>query len=1001
MLRISVILSLVSLSIAGCFTEEETPPTRNRCEEAVNLCGDMAVSAAGATCVPVGDSFRCECPAPGLRLNANGQCEDVRECDEAVLADICGEGARTCNNTTGSYRCACLDGYVNDGDATQCRLADTDCDSGYLPTGPNGACEDVDECDEPLADLCGAVATGCGNRPGSFSCSCPAGYTNDGDGTPCRAYEDNCEPGFEPTGAGGACVDINECNLFGLAQACGAEGTSCTNTPGSWTCFCSNGHRQLLPGDHCVAAPNDCDIGYLPTGANGSCVDVNECTTLGREVACGPEGTSCRNNLGGYDCDCARGYRQNNPAEECRPAENVCLTGYAPTGINGACENTKECDLNDLAVLCGTGATRCSDTVGSFECHCLPGFKTNGRGTACEEIANTCQSGFAPTGSNGACQDINECTTYGTAAICGAVATGCSNTPAGSYSCQCPAGFANGGPGTPCVDTDPCGSQSVEALCGVATATCEARPGSFFCNCPTGYTNQIISGNPTGVGTKCVDANECADANYCSAFCINEPGGAQCISSIADETSPYWDNYCFGSSRYFDNPTNLDRDCRCAVQRNLPEDPDDPINVAHLACDRVGSVADHAIGTGPSVMNWRIFGGADFGATRYNGAWLDHANRKLYVGAQWKDSTATDGNPELTYYGAILTVDVDFEGNAIGNRELFSGYTLQGSRGTGPTLRAVQAIEKGPDGNLYAVAYESGHPVQIWRFDMATGDRTRVWIEQPTYHGQALSPSQCHNGSRVGFDAIYNGQRYSLQHEMTGTRLAMAPNGDFFLSAKQNGPANGPKGVIRISADGSRCEWVTRFGALGNNTYAERPVGERGADYGLPNGTGPRGGGVNNYTFNPVNLFYMEIEGVAYLYARDGIGSGGLGTRHYRINVATGDRETAFQDIAGDSHTFWDPHRELLWMTGVFGGSIISPVDILGKGGTVGVLGNIRCLSTNSTWYYCMRGPGDIGKQYRGGVVYDPYDHNLLMVHEGVGVVRVEVETGNTYTISR
>lgn len=933
----TVALLLLPL-FSACFTEEEdTPPARNYCEEIPNACGDFAVTQAGATCVPETDGFSCECPGPGLRLNANGQCEDVRECFEFELQELCGEGARDCTNTTGSYRCACVDGYTNDGDAT-----------------------------------------------------------------PCRAYEDNCELGFAPTGDGGACEDIDECSVFGLAQACGAEASSCNNTPGSWSCFCNNGYRQLAPGEHCVPAPNDCEPGYVPTGPNGSCQDINECTTLGREVACGPEGTSCRNNFGGYECDCARGYRQNNPAEECRPAENICQSGYAPTGINGACENIKECELNDLAVLCGPTAQRCSDTVGSYECHCLPGSKTNGRGTPCELIPNTCQSGFAPTGTDGACQDINECQVYGTAAVCGAVATGCTNTPAGSFSCQCPQGYTNGGPGTPCVDTDPCGSQSVEALCGVATATCEPRPGSFFCNCPAGYTNQTITGNTTGNGTKCVDVNECADPGYCSAYCVNQTGGAECISSIADEASPYWDNYCFGSSRYFDNPTELDLDCRCAsFQRNRPEDPDDPINVAHLACERVGSTERFEIGTGPSVMRWRIGGGADYGATRYNGAWLDHANRKLYVGAQWKDSTATDGNPELTYYGAILTVDVDFEGNTVGKRELFSGYTLEGSRGSGPTLRAVQAIEKGPDGNLYAVAYESGHPVQIWRFDMATGDRTRVWIETPIYHGQPLPPSQCHNGSRVGFDAIYNGQRYSLQHEMTGTRLAIAPNGDFFLSAKENGPARGPKGVIRISADGSRCEWVTRFGASGNNIYAERPANERGADYGLPNGTGPRGGGVNNFTFNPVNLFYMEVGGVAYVYARDGIGSGGTGTRHYRINVATGDRETVFQDIAGDSHTFWDPHREVAWMTGVFGGSLITPVDLLGKGGAVQVLGNIRCLSTNSTWYYCMRGPGDMGKQYRGGVVYDPYDHNLLMVHEGVGVVRVEVETGNTYTISR
>lgn len=48
-----------------------------------------------------------------------------------------------------------------------------------------------------------------------------------------------------------------------------------------------------------------------------------------------------------------------------------------------------------------------------------------------------------------------------------------------------------------------------------------------------------------------------------------------------------------------------------------------------------------------------------------------------------------------------------------------------------------------------------------------------------------------------------------------------------------------------------------------------------------------------------------------------------------------------------------------------------------------------------------MRGPADMGERYRGGMVYDPHDHDRLMVHAGVGVLRLEVETGNTHTSSR
>ena len=1005
MLRTSVIVSLLSLSMSGCFTEEETtPPTRDRCAEAPGICGDGAVTAAGATCVNEGDSVRCVCPGPGLRLNANGICEDVRECFEFELEELCGDGARDCTNTTGSFRCACVDGYTTDGDATQCRPAANNCDPGYLPTGPNGACEDIDECDEPLAELCGAEATGCSNRPGSFNCSCPAGFTNDGEGTPCRAYENNCEPGFAPTGAGGACTDMNECSLLGLAQACGPEGTSCNNTPGSWTCFCSRGHRQVLPGGHCVVAPNECDRGYLPTGPNGSCEDVNECTTLGREVACGPEGTSCRNNLGGYDCDCARGYRQNSPAEECRPAENECLSGYAPTGINGACENIKECELNDLEVLCGTSAQRCSDTVGSYECHCLPGYKTDGRGTPCELIPNNCQAGFAPTGTNGSCQDINECTTYGTAALCGASASGCTNSPLGTYTCGCPAGFQNGGPGTPCVDTNPCGSQSVEALCGVATATCEARPGSFFCSCPAGYVNQTISGNTTGNGTKCVDVNECADPGYCSAFCVNEPGAAECLSTVADPNSPYWDYYCpTPDARYVANPTDFELDCRCGtLQANRPLDSNDPDYDAMKRCERVSASDGRSFGSGISVQRWRRELGADTAATRWNGGYLDHGERKIYMGAQWKDNTATDGNPELTYYGAVIAVDVDWDSPTVGNRTHISGHTLEGDRGTGPTLRAVWDIKKGPDGKLYTVSYESGHPVQIMRIDQATGNRTLVWKAADVYHGQPMPASQCHNGSRVGFDAIYNGNRYSLQYPQAGTNLAMDENGDFFFPIMQSGPSNGPKGIVRVKFDGSSCEWVTRFAATGQNTYAPKPANERGADYGLPVGTGPRGEGPVNYGQNPANIYYRrDAENVPWIYVLDGIASGANGIRYYKVNVTTGDRFDLFSDVLGDTYSEWDPHRQVLWTSGAFDRTRITAVDVLGLGGQPQVLGGIRCLSTNSDWYQCMRGPGDVGNAARADIMFDPHDNNLVMVHERYGLVRIEVRTGNTYTFSK
>ena len=1200
------LFALVLLTGApGCFPEEETEdnPDTGRphiCEEVNNLCGDAALREAGAQCLPDGDGYTCLCPGPGLRVAADGRCEDVRECDEFGMVSVCGPDAMVCTNTTGSFSCRCNAGFVTDGVGTPCRPAEDNCEPGFAPTGDEGACEDIDECDD---NACGTGATSCTNRPGSFECRCGDGYVGGGVGVPCTEATNTCERGFLPTGPQGACEDINECGRGTVVDMCGAEGRQCMNVPGTYTCLCNRGYKAPGPEEHCAPAPNTCETGYLPTGVDGLCEDIHECTLLGTRTACGDMGRGCTNRPGAYECDCGEGYRQHNLGEPCLPAQNICQsgyeprgtngmcldtdecskfgrlaicgpnstscsnrqgtfecicqngyvapvfgqpcqlaqnncpTGYAPTGMNGACQNVNECLTQGVTGACGENATQCLDRTGSFECvcasgyrsdglglpcrvadnNCLPGYLPTGPNGACQDVnecttlgltatcgaggancynrpgtwecgcqngfvyqglgepcapaPNTCAEGYLPTGANGACQDVNECSTLGLATACGGNATGCNNRPgsweclcpngyttrgfgwpcelatnncnpgfaptgpngacqdinecvatsrttlcgvanagctnsAGSFACQCPTGYTSSGAGTACQDVNECQGADLAAVCGVSTATCQNLPGTFSCTCPTGFRNQSIAGNTTGNGTKCIDIDECAEGgrDYCPAQCNNDIGSAECVSTVADPNSPYWPYYCWTpDDRYIENATDFELDCRCGtLQMNRPLESSDPDFEAMMRCDRVGSLEARYYGTGISVQRWRRELGADTGATRWNGGYLDHAERKIYMGAQWKDNTATDGNPELTYYGAVLAVDVNWNGPNVGNRTLVSGHTLEGDRGTGPTLRAVQDIKKGPDGKLYTVSYESGHPAQIMRIDQATGNRTLVWKAADVYHGETLPASQCHNGSRVGFDSIYIGNRYSLQYPQAGTNLTMAENGDFFFPIMQSGPAKGPKGIVRIKADGSLCEWVTRFAATGENTYAPKAEGQRGPDYGLPNGTGPRGAGPINYSQNPANIFYRrDANDVPWIYVIDGIASGSLGNRYYRVNVETGDRFDLFSDVIGDTYSEWDPHRQVLWTAGAFDRTRIVAVDLLGLGGQPQVLGGLRCLATNSDWYQCMRGPGDNGNAARSDVMFDPFDNNLIMVHERIGLVRVEVRTGNTYVFSK
>eukprot|EP00820_Chromera_velia_P023586 Cvel_8795.t1-p1 / transcript=Cvel_8795.t1 / gene=Cvel_8795 / organism=Chromera_velia_CCMP2878 / gene_product=Fibrillin-1, putative / transcript_product=Fibrillin-1, putative / location=Cvel_scaffold492:67487-84038(+) / protein_length=1954 / sequence_SO=supercontig / SO=protein_coding / is_pseudo=false len=140
-----------------------------------------------------------------------------------------------CNNTVGSFECACNDGYSGTGiapdcaDENECTLNTHDCDTnagctdsvgsfscscnaGY--SGSGVSCSDDDEC-TLTNDDCDTNA-GCTNTVGSFTCACNAGYS----------------------GSGVSCSDSDECTLN--THDCATLG-ACTNSVGSFTCACNAG----------------------------------------------------------------------------------------------------------------------------------------------------------------------------------------------------------------------------------------------------------------------------------------------------------------------------------------------------------------------------------------------------------------------------------------------------------------------------------------------------------------------------------------------------------------------------------------------------------------------------------------------------------------------------------------------------------------------------------------------------------------------------------------
>ncbi|KAH8379859.1 hypothetical protein KR009_007681 [Drosophila setifemur] len=445
----------------------------------------------------------------GFQLSADGvECVDIDECDLVEEHRVC---EHKCENTIGSFRCHCSDGYHLLEDQQSCALDGcVDLDNPQLNrTRCAHECEDLPEgkyqCKCPkgyhLAEdqhACEVTETACSRTKGhescapgtcvpshddsSFSCDCPSGHRNEGS----------------------SCQDIDEC--LEDTHLCSH---SCLNTPGGYQCVCPEGLNLVeeftcVAEDRCEVNNNGCEQicltarggacscrdGFRLSPDGKSCEDVDEC--LVKNGGCQQV---CRNLPGSYGCVCAPGYEILKLAG---------LRGYC-FDIDECSRGTHTCDENML----------CENLNGSFTCLCPPGYALgldNHIDTITSlNISPSTESPSFDRSPPAACLDIDECSIGN-----GNCSHFCLNEP-GAFQCSCPLGYALSEDMHTCQDIDECLKGN-----GRCSQLCLNQPGGYACACESGFEL-----SEDGFG--CLDIDECSQ-NYgnCSDICINLLGTHAC-----------------------------------------------------------------------------------------------------------------------------------------------------------------------------------------------------------------------------------------------------------------------------------------------------------------------------------------------------------------------------------------------------------------------------------------------------------------------------------------
>ncbi|XP_017491429.1 PREDICTED: fibulin-1-like, partial [Rhagoletis zephyria] len=389
------------------FTQKLCPSGYERNEE-LNICEDSDECNSGllppcsenAYCQNTIGSYVCHCKTGFIKpANDSHFCEDVNECTGGLHNCF---GTLKCVNTVGSFECLprqpdfvsssstlnersqiglyseekCDRGQIYDSTKKTCvgksgggefelggdqtgksrqvrcesgeRIIDGECrtvscSTGFFYNSTERRCQDLNEC---LQYSPCSSAEKCTNTIGSYRCSI------------------RCTAGYQKVNFGQSCEDVDECALG--TYRCPA-GQVCKNRPGGYTCQCPPGY-----------------LGSADQGGSGQCEDVDECISSD-----------------GQECACKSGFQLAADGFTCVDI-NECETLGKPKSSDSK-ESNNRTALSGDAQVC---YHKCINQPGSFQCTCPPGYESLSEGRICKDI-DECESGELCRGQNEYCLNVH------------------------------------------------------------------------------------------------------------------------------------------------------------------------------------------------------------------------------------------------------------------------------------------------------------------------------------------------------------------------------------------------------------------------------------------------------------------------------------------------------------------------------------------------------------------------------------------------------------------